>query len=453
MGTEQTKRLRRWFRAALVVGAALALVVLVNSVTNYTFISRRVAIEQLRREMARTAVALDARVQQHGSIDRHRLAEIVAELRAGSSNIAWIEARTRDRQLTARDGVAAAPAFTDDKIRTLLRNRQPVTAVKTVNGEELVVDLMPMRLAGHPGHVEIAMWLDGASVALWPLRRNFIINSSAAVALLICLTVMALRFRSWVRGRELENELEIARSVQDALLPAREQNLAGMSAATECVPFAGVSGDLHDVFETANGSIALVAGDVSGKGLPAALLMGVIHGTVRSGTWYESASSHTNATERLNRLLCERAGSSRFASLIWAAYDVRRSKLRYVNAGHCRPLLVRESGEIRTLDEGGPVLGLLPKARYTASEVEMDAGDILVLYSDGLVEAANGRGEDFGEDGVRLAIERSGARTSEELRAAILKAAREFTGTTSLSDDLTLVVARCEQTAALVHAA
>ena len=452
MRTEQTKRLRRWFRAAVVVGAALALVVLVNSVSNYAFVSRRVAIEQIRREMARTAVAIDAGLQGR-TADRARLDAILAETRAASNNIAWIELRTRDGKLSSRTGLPAPASFTHAEIRSLLRNRQPITATKNVNGEEVVVDLLPMRLAGAPGQLEIAMWVDGASVALWPLRRNFIINSSAAVALLICLAVMALRFRSWVRGRELESELEIARSVQDALLPAREQNLGVVSAATECVPFAGVSGDVHDVFETANGNIALVAGDVSGKGLPAALLMGVIHGAVRSGNWYESGTAHAEATERLNRLLCERAGSSRYATLVWASYDVRRGKLRYVNAGHCQPLLVRSTGEILTLEDGGPVLGLLPNARYVTAELEVGSGDSLVLYSDGLGEAANERGEEFGEDGIRTAIAQSGARRPEELRAAILLAAREFTGKTALSDDLTLVVARCERTAALVQAA
>ena len=435
------------------MGAALALLVLVNSISNYAFISRRVAIEQIRREIARTAVAVDARLRQERTVDQEQLQAIVEDVRSASGNIAWVEVRTRDRKLAARSGMTTPALFSDQHIRGLLRNRQPVTATKSINGGEAVIDLLPMRLAGAPAQIEIAMWMDGANVTLWPLRRNFIINSSAAVALLVCLAVMALRFRSWVRGRELESELEIARSVQEALLPAREQNLGYVSAATECVPFAGVSGDVHDVFETANGNIAVIAGDVSGKGLPAALLMGVIHGAVRSGNWYESGTAHADATDRLNRLLCERAGDSRYASLVWATYDVRRRKLRYVNAGHCRPLLVRSNGEVRTLEDGGPVLGLLRNARYSASEVEVGTGDALVLYSDGLVEATNESGEEFGEEGVRAAIAESGARTPEGLRAAILAAARTFTRNAALSDDLTLVVARCERTAALVHAA
>jgi hypothetical protein len=131
------------------------------------------------------------------------------------------------------------------------------------------------------------MWLADAP-GFWPLQRNLIISCSAGLALLISLLIMRLRFRQYVRGRSLEAELEVARGVQRSLLPGGSERLRNVSVAAEFLPAAEVGGDLYDVFESADGVTALVAGDVSGKGVPAALLMGVIHGAVRSSNWLEA---------------------------------------------------------------------------------------------------------------------------------------------------------------------
>jgi sigma-B regulation protein RsbU (phosphoserine phosphatase) len=144
----------------------------------------------------------------------------------------------------------------------------------------------------------------------------------------------------------------------------------------------------------------MVMGDVSGKGVPAALLMGVIHGAVRSSLWSESSLLHESESQELNCLLCESASRERFASMFSCYHDPTACSLSYVNAGHCPPLLVRRNGgevEISSLQVGGPVLGILPEAGYEQAKVEVSAGDTLVMYSDGLVEAANSRVEEYGE--------------------------------------------------------
>jgi sigma-B regulation protein RsbU (phosphoserine phosphatase) len=311
--------------------------------------------------------------------------------------------------------------------------------------------VFPLRLPpsgdGQPGfaQLEVAMWAGKADSALWPLRRNLIINCTAACALLFALITMRLRFRSYLRGRRLESELEIAREVQRALQPSGELAGSRVATASQCVPASGIAGDIHDVFESADGKVALVCGDVSGKGIPAALLMGVLHGAVRSLDWYDSASAHEDATRRLNRMLCDRASDARFATLFWGYYDARFARLHYINAGHCAPLLVRsrrDSSEIRTLNDGGPVLGLLRRARYEQSRVDICPGDLLVLYSDGIVEATNAVGEEFGEERLRDAVRTAAARTPEEIRTAVLQAVRNFAGTSEFADDLTLMAVR-----------
>jgi serine phosphatase RsbU (regulator of sigma subunit) len=126
--------------------------------------------------------------------------------------------------------------------------------------------------------------------------------------------------------------------------------------------------------------------------------------------------------------------------MFWGYRDARTSRLHYVNAGHCPPLLLRAQGQIDELDGGGPVLGLLPHARYEQHVADVEADDVLVLYSDGLVEATNGADEQFGFERVREAVACSRGRTPEEIRGAIFAAVHEFTGGAGFEDDLTLAV-------------
>jgi sigma-B regulation protein RsbU (phosphoserine phosphatase) len=199
------------------------------------------------------------------------------------------------------------------------------------------------------------------------------------------------------------------------------------------------------VFRAGDGRIAIVMGDVSGKGVPAALVMGVIHGAVRSSGWPESASAHERESARLNLLLCEKASLSRYASMFWCYYEPPAHRLCYVNAGHYPPLLAGERGrgiEIARLDAGGPVLGLLPAARYEQTRCDVRPGDVLVLYSDGLIEATNPAGEEYGESRLRESLAATAVGDPDGIRDAILASAGEFLGASPPRDDLTLVVAK-----------
>ncbi|HEX8813380.1 MAG TPA: PP2C family protein-serine/threonine phosphatase, partial [Terracidiphilus sp.] len=237
------------------------------------------------------------------------------------------------------------------------------------------------------------------AASLWPIRRNLAINIASALALLLTVGLTAWGFRSYTFGKQLEQQVEIARQVQANLLPKHPVVSGDVQVAVEYQPAQQIGGDFYDAFQTEHG-LALVVGDVSGKGIPAALLMGVITGAVRSSAWTDSRASHERETCELNRLFCERAADDRFASMFWSYCDPQLRTVRYVNAGHCAPVLIglrNGQPEIRRLDVGGAVLGVLPAASYTQGSAEIRAGDILVLYSDGLVEAENASGEEFGE--------------------------------------------------------
>jgi sigma-B regulation protein RsbU (phosphoserine phosphatase) len=225
------------------------------------------------------------------------------------------------------------------------------------------------------------------------------------------------------------------------LLPSLTEAYAGVQLATEYTPAEEVGGDFYDIFPIPDDGLALVMGDVSGKGIPAALLMGVIHGAVRSSAWTESAARHQRESELLNRLLCERASRERYASMFWCYYDPATGALRYVNAGHCPPLLARNHGVSR-LDAGGPVLGILEAAEYQQAAQPVKSGDVLAMYSDGLVEATNPSGEEYGESRLRDLLSTVRERSADEIRRAILASLEAFSGGSPLQDDLTLVVAK-----------
>jgi sigma-B regulation protein RsbU (phosphoserine phosphatase) len=256
---------------------------------------------------------------------------------------------------------------------------------------------------------------------IWRVRRNLLINCSAALALLAAAVAAGLGFRTYVRGQRLEEQLEIAREVQAELLPSESGNWAPVGLSTVYLPADQVGGDFYDAFRAADGRIAIVTGDVSGKGVPAALVVGVIHGAVRSSTWASSAAEHERESVRLNLMLCEQSSGARFASMFWGYYEPLARQLCYVNAGHCPPLLAGARDgriEITRLPATGTVLGLLQGASYQQAASEVRPGDVLVLYSDGLVEAANPADEEYGEDRLREVVAASHTGSPDQVRDA-----------------------------------
>jgi len=205
-------------------------------------------------------------------------------------------------------------------------------------------------------------------------------------------------------------------------------------------------GDFYDVC-TDNGSrIGLMLADVAGRGLPASLLSSLIQGELRATSWTSHALAHENATRRLNDLLCARSARERYASLIWCYYDASRSALQYVNAGHLPPIVVsRERQEtflVRRLDQAGPILGLLPGSVYRQQTARIGPGDLLVMFSDGITEAASANGQEFGEHRLLTIICENWNCTSRQICAVVLNSIQSFLGNSAAQDDQTLVVMR-----------
>jgi hypothetical protein len=453
-------RIYRWVIAWLCVSAVIALLLLANSIRDYRFVSRLIATQQVRHQMSQHAAALERQLRQDPLT---RKAGVKSLMEAGGNPV-WIELRSPDGKVLEHAGGAAQRLFSEDEEHSHARNHEPLYRVVATAAGDVVVEVFAIRAPAAPTPanpparsgppapmmLEVAMPLSSVDQSnFWPIRRNLLINCSGALALLVTVVVAGLGFRSYAHGKYLEEQLEIAGQVQSELLPPLTEKYVGVHLATEYTPAEQVGGDFYDVFRLKNERIALVMGDVSGKGVPAALLMGVIHGAVRSSLWSESPSRHESESQQLNRLLCERASGERYASLFWCYHDPIAHTLSYVNAGHCPPLLTRNSGskvEISRLQVGGPVLGVLPNARYEQATVQACTGDLLLMYSDGLVEATNPHGEEYGEVRLRELLATLTEKNVDDIRRVILASLAAFSGTTALRDDLTIVVAQFKST-------
>src|SRR5262249_32378920 len=159
--------------------------------------------------------------------------------------------------------------------------------------------------------------LDSVSTSFASLRIYLIVGVSGALALMAALILIRLRFPHYLRGQQIEGQLELARHVQADLLPSGKQVSPNLDFATECISAWEVGGDFCDVFNIPGGRTAIVLGDVSGKGISAALLMALIHGAIHSSSWTQSRHDHEEASRSLNTLLCKKTARERFASLFW----------------------------------------------------------------------------------------------------------------------------------------
>ncbi len=458
LGGKKIRRGQYWFLALLAVGVGLSGLLLFDSITTYVFVSKRLAIDQGRREMNRLSAALERELQQVRMEDESAVRAVFEKPASGADKPVWMELRAPDGRVLGREGLSLRASFSAEKIRRGFREHEPVFTTLGTPVGEVVAELFPMHVRGHGpprGRVsngappfpvlEIAVSLEQANAALSPIRRNLIVECSAAIALLASVLIMALRLPVYLRARHVEEQVELARRVQQTLLPSGPSVLSGMELAGECVPAGEVGGDFYDAFSTDSCRAALVLADVSGKGLPAALLASLIHGAVRLGDWTVSAAQHERATRRLNRLLLDRASGERYATMFWCYYDPAGGALQYINAGHCPPLLVRARGgevEVERLTVGGTVVGLLAGAAFEQGSVPVAPGDVLVVYSDGIVEARDDRDDEFGEPRLADLLRQSYAAGAEEIRRRILSAVREFMGGSALQDDLTFVVVR-----------
>ena len=257
--------------------------------------------------------------------------------------------------------------------------------------------------------------------------------------------------------QRLQSELAIAREVQSQLFPRGTPAMKTLELTGVCHPARTVSGDYYDFVRVQESNIGLAIGDVAGKGISAALLMASIQSIMRTqltaGVPVHAAAVHggngtaqaqlsvAELVSQLNKQVCANTAPEKFATFYFGLYDDKTRLLTYANAGHLPPILMRE-GKARRLEVTGTVVGAFPSACYEEKTIELQAGDLLVAFTDGIVEPENAYGEPFGEENLVDLLVRYGQRDSTELVARITESVEQWTGSSELSDDMTLVVAR-----------
>jgi sigma-B regulation protein RsbU (phosphoserine phosphatase) len=236
-------------------------------------------------------------------------------------------------------------------------------------------------------------------------------------------------------------DLAEALKIQQRLLPQQIPQIDGWEVAASWQPAAGVGGDCFDAIRFHDNRLAISIADVVGKGIPAALLMSNLQAAVRA---FAAETVDPQALCRqVNRILCGNIAEGRFISFFYCVLDAGDGVLTYSNAGHHLPAVVRADGSIVRLDRGGPVLGVISGADYEQADVALAAGDRIVLFTDGLTEARDGDGEEFGEARLLAAAVRHRHCSAPALQARLTAEVAAFTGG-CLQDDATLIVAASE---------
>lgn len=490
------------FKTLIAVGFALSIILLVQTISTYKYVAGELMMQEAERDTQRKVNTLVGAVRTAQTQNMELIGGILQEfLEDWNQQVAWVRIVDGMGMSLAAAGPAPTDPVPADKLpRGFSSERQvpqqqegplgpvlvsirsfrtvplgpgpPGTAGRGFFGQRNSAGALPPTpgqsgSAGVPGfgergnpppggrglrpplglnwNVEIAIIPESVSGSFASLRRNLIVGVSASFALMAALVLLAVRFPYYLRSQQIERELNLARRVQADLLPSAESISPYVDFSAECISAWQVGGDFCDVFHVPEDRSALVLGDVSGKGISAALLMALIHGAIHSVSWTRSTQDHVTASRQLNTLLCQKTASERFTSLFWGYFDPQRSTIQYINAGHLPPLLLRKTQnelEIHKLETGGPVMGLLPGANFQQGEEFVAPGDLLVAFSDGVVEATDPAGEEFGDKRLLAVIQDLWDASASDIRNAIHVRLKAFTGDTPVGDDQTLIVVR-----------
>jgi sigma-B regulation protein RsbU (phosphoserine phosphatase) len=252
----------------------------------------------------------------------------------------------------------------------------------------------------------------------------------------------------------LQSELEIAREVQNQLYPRSMPASRTLELTAVCRPARMVSGDYYDFLSLEAPKLALAIGDVAGKGISAALLMATVQSTMRAqlragremaatvgnggpGSFFSTAAM----VSRLNQQLYAYTPPEKFATFFFAVYDDLTGLMTYTNAGHLPPIRLR-NGTPQRLEVTGMIVGAFPFSTYEESSIQLEGGDLLVCFTDGLTEPENEYGEMFGEERLIELVLKNSNREAAEIIASVMDSVGEWTGSPELQDDMTMLVAR-----------
>jgi sigma-B regulation protein RsbU (phosphoserine phosphatase) len=277
----------------------------------------------------------------------------------------------------------------------------------------------------------LAAWLTRDPFGVPPMSWEGWLLGGATV--LFFLLVLELKDKLALKG-----DLEIARQIQFGLLPFEPFCRGGISVETSMRPANTVGGDYFDLIDLGDGRTGLVVGDVAGKGMPAALLMALLQGSLR--TLISAGLRGGEMMARLNDHLCANIPSNRLITLFYAEIDGRSGEISFVNAGHNPPFVLRGSGVQERLCATSVALGILPGEAYPASRLVLGSLDRLLLYTDGITEAFNATEEEYGEERLAAYLDVRRQATHKELVSGLIESVLLFCGSERPRDDMTLMV-------------
>lgn len=243
-----------------------------------------------------------------------------------------------------------------------------------------------------------------------------------------------------VARKVVDEELALARTIQESILPRRSPVLEGIEVAAVNVSSRQVGGDYYDLIPMTGGRLGIAIGDVAGKGVPAALLMSMLHAALHAQM--NGSVPIRLLMARMNRILYRSTTPEKFASFFLGVYDLESRVFRFTNGGHNFPLLLGREGKVRRLRSGGLLLGVLEEVSYEEESITLEAGDLAVFFTDGVTEEWRGEEEQFGEDRLVRVILDHRSESPESLIQTVRKEVLKFSGRSSFQDDFTLIILR-----------
>jgi sigma-B regulation protein RsbU (phosphoserine phosphatase) len=260
-----------------------------------------------------------------------------------------------------------------------------------------------------------------------------VLSSQAAIAF-----ENAHLYQDMMDKQRMEEELRLAREIQQNLLPNRLPTGEGFELAGYNLPSKEVGGDYYDFIQLPDGRIGIAIGDISGKGIPAAILMSNLQASLRISA--NEAASCCDVVSQVNRQITKTTAIEKFATFFYGIFNPATCAFEYTNAGHNYPILGNKNGSHTLLKEGGLIIGVIEQTDYETKQLKLQTGDTLLFYTDGITESMNPADEEFGEKRLLDCLSRISHDSAQEILKSVLTEVTDFSQGDLQADDLTLVV-------------
>ncbi|MFH1877996.1 MAG: PP2C family protein-serine/threonine phosphatase, partial [Candidatus Omnitrophota bacterium] len=287
----------------------------------------------------------------------------------------------------------------------------------------------------------ITLYLAAALIAFWPFRIWVDVFYPVFTVIGVYIVFTMKKYVTEMHKREiLEKELDIAKNIQQSFLPSEIPSVGGLDINVKMLTARQVGGDLYDILQLDENRLAVMLGDVSGKGVPAALFMARVVSVFK--TYAGKGTGAAEVLAKVNERLVAESGSGLFVTLTYKIFDVRAGTVSFAIGGHMPTLLITPGGKVEFLDtEEGLPIGMI-ESGFSEKNMEYEPGSIFVLYTDGVTEAMNARGEMFGKDRLESLAKKLNGMPAREVVDAIHKAVSDFAGKAKQYDDITVMAVK-----------